>query len=107
MSTVLTPPPTVRTLADLLDRLGVGAERVRFPPPVGTATEQDILDIHGREKRLCELVEGVLVEKTVSYRESVLALALSAFLRAFVVPRNLGLVSGESGMMRLFPGLVR
>ena len=29
------------------------------------------------------------------------------FLRAFVVPRNLGLVSGADGMMRLFPGLVR
>jgi Uma2 family endonuclease len=33
--------------------------------------------------------------------------ALIAFLRAFVIPRNLGIVTGESGMMKLFAGLVR
>jgi Uma2 family endonuclease len=30
-----------------------------------------------------------------------------SLLRAYVVPRNLGIVSGEASMMRLFPGLVR
>jgi Uma2 family endonuclease len=60
-----------------------------------------------RENRLCELVEGFLVEKAMGYRESLLALALSEFLRAFVRPRNLGLVSGADGMVQLFPGLVR
>ena len=33
--------------------------------------------------------------------------ALSALLRDFVVPRNLGLVTGADGMIRLFPGLIR
>jgi Uma2 family endonuclease len=32
---------------------------------------------------------------------------LARLLSAFVDPRNLGLVSGADGMMRLFPGLVR
>jgi Uma2 family endonuclease len=43
----------------------------------------------------------------MGYVESILAGAILSFLREFVVPRNLGHVSGADGMMRLFPGLVR
>ncbi len=107
MTTVETPRP-IDTLADLLERLGgIAPDRVRFHPPPGTATEQDVIDIERRENRLCELVDGVLVEKAMGYRESLLAGALLAFLREFVVPRNLGLVTGADGLMRLFSGLVR
>jgi Uma2 family endonuclease len=92
----------------LLDRLGgISPRRIRFHPAPGTATEADVIEVETRENRHCELVDGVLVEKAVGYRESLLALVMSGFLRAFVVPRNLGLVSGADGMMRLFPGLVR
>src|SRR5688500_454821 len=81
MTTLLTPPtpsiPPVAvpdTVADLLHRLGdVPAFRVRLRPPPGQATVQDVLDVHAREKRLCELVDGTLVEKGMSYRESALA----------------------------------
>jgi Uma2 family endonuclease len=98
----------ILTLADLLERLGgISPSRIRFRPPPGTATEADVIEIDRRGERLCELVEGVLVEKAMGFRESLLAVALAGFLRAFVVPRNLGLVSGADGMMRLFPGLVR
>ncbi len=98
----------IETLGDLLQRLGrIAPERVRFHPAPGTATEGDVVDVERRENRLCELVEGVLVEKIMGYVESLLAGALLATLRGFVVPRNLGLVSGADGMMRLFPGLVR
>ena len=95
-------------MADLFEHFGgIAADRVRFHPSPGTATEQDVLAVHAREKRLCELVEGVLVEKAMGFRESCLALALSAALRAFVRPRNLGLVSGPDGLIRLASGLVR
>ena len=43
----------------------------------------------------------------MGYWESLLAMALGDFLRHFVPPRNLGLVSGADGMVRLFPGLIR
>ena len=106
MSTVTDRP--IRTLADLLDRLGrVPLERIRFHPPPGTATERDVLEIAAREDRLCELVDGVLVEKPMGYGESILALFLGRMLGNFVAPRNLGHVTGEQGMLRLFPGLVR
>jgi Uma2 family endonuclease len=99
---------TIRTLADLLDELGgVPLERIRLQPPPGTATEEHVLDVEARENRLCELVEGVLVEKAMGYVESILAMAIGSLLRQFVIPRNLGHVSGADGMMRLFPGLVR
>jgi Uma2 family endonuclease len=99
---------TVATLADLLMQLGdIPPERVRFHPLPGTATEQDVLDVYSREGRLCELVDGVLVEKGMGFRESYLAGALIEILRRFVRPRNLGLVTAPDGMMRLAPNLVR
>src|SRR5262249_33544797 len=67
----------------------------------------DVLAIHAREDRLYELIDGVLVEKAVGLRESYLASVLIAILWNFVRPRNLGIVTGEAGMMRLALGLVR
>jgi Uma2 family endonuclease len=108
MTTLAAPRTTTETLADLLEQLGgIAPNRVRYPPAPGTATEQDVLDLARREKRLYELVDGALVEKVMGYRESLLAGVILSLLRGWVVPRNLGLVSGEQGMMRLFPGLVR
>jgi Uma2 family endonuclease len=100
--------PPIVTVADLLERLdGVGAERVRFFPLPGTATVEDVISIEAREKRLCELIDGVLVEKPMGMRESVLAAELIAVLLAFVRPRKLGLVAGEGGMLQLRRALVR
>ena len=109
MSTVLSPPEVTRTVADLLHDLGdVSPSRVLLHPALGTATEEDVIRLEGSaEKRLCELIDGVLVEKAMGYTESVLALAIADCLRRFVVPRNLGIVSGESGMIKLFPRIVR
>jgi len=98
----------VQTLGDLIDRLGgVSPRRVRLSPLPGQATEEDVLRAEAHDGCLCELVDGTLVEKAMGFTESLLAGALIGFLREFVVPRNLGLVSGESGMMHILPGLVR
>jgi Uma2 family endonuclease len=106
-ATIVFSPP-ILTVGDLLDRLGgISPARVRFDPLPGQATERDVVELERREDRLFELVDGVLVEKVMSYRESIIAGAILAALRAFVMPRKLGVVSGADGMMRLFPGLVR
>jgi Uma2 family endonuclease len=109
MTPTLAPPAAAaRTVADLLECLGnVPAERVRLQPPPGRATEADVLAVDAHEDRLCELVDGTLVEKAVGIREAILALALAGYLRAFIVPRNLGLVAGPDGAIRLFAGSVR
>lgn len=99
---------TDMTVADLLELLGpMPAGRIRTSPPPGTATEQDVIDIESRESRLCELVDGILVEKTVSIYESFLAIRLIHLLAGFVERYRLGIVLGADGMMRLAPGLVR
>lgn len=100
--------PTAMTLTDLAELFGpMPAWRIRSVPAPGTATEHDVVEIERSENRLCELVEGVLVEKAVGFYESVLAIALARRIGDFVEANNLGVVTGEGGMMRLFPGLVR
>ena len=99
---------TIRTLADLVERLGgVPLDRVRFRPAPGTATVQDVIDLAGRKEALCELVDGVLVEKVMGLYESRLACFLVMFLTPFVVHRNLGIVTGPDGTVQLMPDLVR
>jgi Uma2 family endonuclease len=96
------------TVADLLARFGpIPHRRVRQDPPPGAATEQDVLDIYEREKRLYELVDGVLVEKTMGIQQSFLAALLVRLLGDFAAARKLGFVLGADGMARLAPGLIR
>jgi hypothetical protein len=78
---------TAVTVSDLLHQLGdIPPERVRLQPPPGTATEADVVAVHSREDRLCELVDGVLVEKTLGYYESyITVLDKSATLEGRVI----------------------
>ena len=100
--------PKFRTLADLMERLGdVPLERIRFEPPIGTATVADVTRILDKENVSCELIEGVLLEKTVGMIESMLAMYLAGMLNAFVIPRNLGIVTGPDGTMQIIADLVR
>jgi Uma2 family endonuclease len=100
--------PTVLTITALAELFGdLPAWRIRNVPAPGTATEDDVLEIEEREDRLCELVNGVLVEKTVGYEESCLTVELITLINSFVRAHKLGKVSGPDGMVRLFPGLVR
>ncbi len=101
------PPETV---ADLLRRLGnIPARRVRLHPTPGTATLNDAVAVNERKNRtaLCELVDGTLVEKPMGFEESVLAMRIGRLLGNFVDPRNLGLITGEAGMMVIGGGLLR
>jgi len=96
------------TAADLVERFGaVPLSRIRHDPAPGTATERDVIEIHDREDRLYELVDGVLMEKTVGTYESYLAGVLTHLLWGFVRAKDLGIVLPADGMMRLAPGLVR
>jgi Uma2 family endonuclease len=100
--------PAFETMAELLERLGgVAPERVRLDPPPGRATERHLIRLNDRSGRLYELIDGVLVEKAVSYPESNLAAWLIFLLQEFLQRHDLGLVAGEGGGMRLMQGLVR
>jgi Uma2 family endonuclease len=95
------------TVADLQARLGdVPAERIILKPLPGKATEKDLIRFDGRNE-YCELIDGVLVRKTVGFHESYLAFVLGIILGEFVQRNNLGIATGEGGPYRLMPGNVR
>jgi len=93
----------IYTIADLLHRLGeISPGRVRMRPLPGTATLADV-----ERNKLCELIDGTLVEKVMGARESILAFALGAILRDHVKPRKLGIIFGPDATMEILTGLVR
>jgi Uma2 family endonuclease len=102
------PTATWETAEDLLEALGgIAPGRVRLRPFPGTATEVDLVSFNQRKVAICELVDGVLVEKTMGKLESLLAAAIIAILRGFVSPRHLGIITAPDGMMRLSPTIFR
>ena len=107
MSTVV-ENQAIWTAVRLAERFGpIPLYRIRTNPRPGEATEADVIEIHDREDRLCELVDGILVEKVMGAYESMLAMEIGRLLKNFVKPRKLGTVLGADGMLRLAPGLIR
>lgn len=84
---------------------GVPRHRVRLLPY--PATEGDVETIWRRERRLFELVDGILVEKEMGLRESLLATHISRLIANYAAPRKLGAVTGADGMMQIAPGMIR
>jgi Uma2 family endonuclease len=100
---------SVRTVADLLERLGgIPPERVRFQPLPGTATEQDAIGVSGnRDHHLCELIDGTLVERAMGTREALLASLVVYYFWTYLDENDLGIALGADGMLRLWPGRIR
>jgi Uma2 family endonuclease len=97
------------SVADLVHRLGdIPAERIQLKPPPGTATEEDVIRwLDGPNKRLFELIDGVLVEKAVGQKESALAIEIAHQLKIYCHETDAGMVFGPDGPFRLRFGLVR
>jgi Uma2 family endonuclease len=99
---------TLVTVADLVQHLGnIAPERIRLQPFPGTATVEDVIRIEAEENRLCELIDGTLVEKAMGFVESRIAALLIAYLQQFVLPRDLGIVLAPDGTLRLSAEQVR
>lgn len=108
MSTAAPQLPTDWTIADLQEHLGwIPAERIRLFPSPGTATIPDVVNLDNRHDRLCELIDGILVEKTTGWFESFVAMRIVQFLNNHLERRPLGVASGPDGMMQLLPNQVR
>jgi Uma2 family endonuclease len=94
------------TLSHLLRAVGnVAAARIRLRP--FPATTADVDRIRNRERRLFELVDGVLVEKVMGALESMLAMEIGINIGIYLKKRNLGVVLGADGMLRVLPDQVR
>ena len=97
----------IESVADLLKRLGnIPAHRVRLVPTPGTATVADLEAVLD-SGRLCELIDGTLVEKAVGEEESLLTVALITAIWQFVKARKLGTVTEAQGLRWLTPSRLR
>ncbi len=94
-------------VGELLRRLGVPASRVCLDPPPGKATKRDLLRLDGQGEKIYELVERTLVEKTMGWPESYLAMELGFIIRSFLEQSDLGILGGPDAMTELIPDLVR
>ena len=99
----------LETLADLMERLGdVPLHRIRLHPFPGTATIADVIRLcDGEPKCLCELVDGVLVEKVMGHQESRLAVLLVFALQNFLNEHDLGILAGADGPHQILADQVR
>src|SRR3954466_6629214 len=104
MATITEPTPSVTigpahwplgwTVADLCAELGdIPAERIVMKPLPGAATEKDLIELDD-QNLLSELIDGVLVRKTVGFYESQLAVEVAIILAEFVKRHNLGIMTG-------------
>jgi Uma2 family endonuclease len=109
MPTSATKPKTkFPTIADVQARLGhIPESRILSFPAPGTATVQDLLDGSITGDRLYELVEGILVEKGMGFREGSLAARLIYILQSYLEEDNIGHVAGADGSIRFKLDLVR
>jgi Uma2 family endonuclease len=100
--------PAVWTAVDLAARFGaMPMARLRHNRAWGEATEADLLALEDRpEKSLCELIDGVLVEKVMGSRESQIAYRLILKIGAIVEAAQLGVVLLPDGMLRFPNGRV-
>src|SRR5262245_25505738 len=87
-------PDPLWTIARLRRHFGmIPAERFLLHPRPGMATEDDLIYVNAHD-RLCELVDGVLVEKAMGAREAMMAGILLQWFWNFLDKHDLGIVLG-------------
>lgn len=116
MSTLSTPIvtmpvpvlPVTWSLADLRSHLGdIPLERIRIYPSPGLATVEDALRLGDCGEAICELVDGVLVEKPMGTFESVLAMTLGYLLMKHLDHDAQGIVLDSQGTLKILPTKMR
>ena len=96
------------TLADVQKRLGhVPESRILTFPAPGTATDEDLLDNSITQGLVCELVDGIMVEKGMGFNSDLIAFWIGHLIATFLDQNNLGIVAGSQGPYRFRIGLVR
>ncbi|MBP85452.1 MAG: hypothetical protein CMJ64_01855 [Planctomycetaceae bacterium] len=100
--------PSNWNAADLQCRLGgIPLERILLVPPPGCATEEDVTRLDDHEDRLCELEDGILVEKPMGWYESVIALLISTEISIYLRTHDRGKLLGADGIIKILPGIVK
>lgn len=113
----VTPAPTLTrqasfpsnwSMADLQRHLGgIPAERILVVPPPGYATEDDVIRLDAHEDRLCELQDGILVEKPMGWYESMIAMLIGIEIGNYLKTHDVGKLLGSDGSLKILPGIVK
>jgi Uma2 family endonuclease len=107
-SLTVAAPGAPPKLAEIVHRLGdIPLDRIWAEPPPGTATVPDLLECEAKYGCLCELVDGVIVEKAMAYREGMIEAAIITAMVLYNQSRKLGKITTGSAMHQLKPSLVR
>ncbi|WP_029630643.1 Uma2 family endonuclease [Zavarzinella formosa] len=99
----------IPTMADVMAKMGdIPPSRILMRPSPGTATEDDVLRLgKSADKRICELIDGVLVEKPMGMQQALLVIWLGQLLGEWARRFNLGLVFGDRATLRMIAGNIR
>lgn len=96
------------TPVDLANRFGdIPLWRICFDPPPGQATEQQCIAINEQSDRLCELVDGTLVEKVMGSYESLIAGNIVTEFNIYLKQHRIGIALPADGMLKLRIKLIR
>ena len=110
MATITETVP-IENLAEFVERIGgVSLDRIRMKPPPGTASVKDVIAaLEAPRKRICELIDGVLVEKVMGAKESIFAGKIHTFLELYLhdIDEEPGLFLVADGTLEILPSLVR
>ena len=82
-------------------------ERVRLDPPPGTAVKENIPKIKQRHRRLCEMYDYTLIDKTTGLSDYFVSDEINAVLYKFLEKDDLGFALGGSFGFELKPGEVQ
>ncbi|QDT15415.1 Uma2 family endonuclease [Alienimonas californiensis] len=90
------------TVADIMEQFGdVPLFRIVMDPAPGTATEEDIARVQRETGRLCELVDGTLIEKAVGAESDLMGGELLTLIRNAIRGKKIGWVLGGQAFLRL------
>lgn len=81
-------------------------ERICLVPPPGCATEEDVIET-ASAGRLCELDDGILVEKPTGWYESLLEGFIITSINNYLKKNKLGKVLGADGSLQILPGTIK
>jgi Uma2 family endonuclease len=107
-SRTFVPPRQFENGAEWHASLGnVPLERIVFDPWPGTATEANLLLYAERDKYLCELIDGTLVQKTWNFWDGVITCHAMGAVGIFAHEHDLGIAVAGNGTLRMKSGHVR
>ena len=90
------------TAAEIVAQFGdVPLFRIVMDPAPGTATEEDIDRVKRETGRLCELIDGTLIEKAVGAESDLMGLELATLVRNAIRGKKIGWVLGAQAFLRL------